>query len=54
MVVLSSFCGKNYISRNNSRMFMFDAQQSCMLIVNDDDAATCAFSRGCSEVNEQP
>jgi hypothetical protein len=53
MVVLRIFSGKNYMSRNNSRMLCLYAPGSCMLFVigEDDEATTCAFSRGCCEVS---
>jgi hypothetical protein len=37
--------GKNYMSRNNSRIFMFYVNGA------DSDARTCTFSRGCCKVN---
>jgi hypothetical protein len=44
--------GKKYISR---KLLCFDAPWSWMLFVNGaddhDHATTCAFSRGCCEVN---
>jgi hypothetical protein len=52
MVVLSIFFGKNYVKKQFEN-FMLYAPWSCMLFVigEDDDATTCAFSRGCCEVS---
>ena len=41
------------MSKNNLRILCLYVPRSCMLFVigEDDNATTCAFSRGCWEVN---